>query len=272
MMSVIDEVSLSTSVFGPEKQPDDLLRFLETARQAGYKYVELSRKQLDLARRADAIRKMGVSVWSVHGCLSSEAVSCDESVRKAAVAREIDRVRDAAAFGRVPVVVHYLYRHLNPIHGENFRRSIEEIYAASHAAGVILTIETVPYKPQINERYADSAEVAAFVRSFDAEDLRVTIDINHSNLREDLIQVCANCRGLIANVHMSDNHGKWEDHLPPGEGIIDFPAVFAALRENGYTGPANLEMHAKGPVTAEWLEKSRKYVERLLFADNPQQK
>ena len=61
-MSVIDEVSLSTSVFGPEKRPDDLLRFLETALQAGYGYVELSRHQCDLARRADAIRKMGVSV------------------------------------------------------------------------------------------------------------------------------------------------------------------------------------------------------------------
>ena len=265
MMKTIDKTSLSTSVFGPEKQPDDLLRFLETTRRAGYEYVELSRKQFDLAPRADAIRSTGVAVWSVHGCLGGDAFSCDESLRKAAVEREIRRIEDAAAFGCVPVVEHYLYRQLDPVCGKNFRRSIEELYAASHAAGVILTIETVPYKPQINERYADSAEVAAFVRSFGAEDLRVTIDINHSNLHEDLLGVCANCRGLIANVHMSDNHGEWEDHLPPGEGIIDFPAVFAALRENGYAGPANLEMHATAPVTAEWLEKSRRYVESILF-------
>jgi len=266
MMETIKKTSLSTSVFGPEKQPDDLLRFLETTRQAGYEYVELSRKQFDLASRADAIRSTGVAVWSVHGCLGGDAFSCDESLRKAAVAKEIARVEDAAAFGPVPVVEHYLYRQLDPVYGRNFRRSIEELYAASHDAGVILTIETVPYKPQINERYADSAEVAAFVRSFDAEDLRITIDINHSNLHEDLFQVCANCRGLIANVHMSDNHGEWEDHLPPGEGIIDFPAVFAALRECGYTGPANLEMHAgAAPVTAAWLEKIRKYVESILF-------
>jgi len=266
MMDVLNEVSLSTSVFGPEGQPDDLLRFLETARKAGYGYVELSRKQFDLAPRADAIRSTGVTVWSVHGCLGGDAFSCDESLRKAAVEREIRRIADAAAFGRVPVVEHYLYRRLDPVYGRNFRRSIEELYAASHAAGVILTIETVPYKPKINERYADSAEVAAFVRSFDAEDLRVTVDINHSNLHEDLIRVCANCRGLIANVHMSDNHGEWEDHLPPGEGIIDFPAVFAALRQNGYAGPANLEMHAgAAPVTAAWLEKIRTYVESILF-------
>lgn len=269
-MDVLNEVSLSTSVFGSEKQPDDLLRFLDITREAGYGYVELSRKQFDLSPRASAIRDTGVSVWSVHGCLGGDAFSCDESVRRAAVEKEIARIGDAAAFGRVPVVEHYLYRQLDPVYGGNFRRSIEELYAASHEAGVILTIETVPYKPKINERYADSAEVAAFVRSFGAEDLRVTIDINHSNLHEDLMKVCANCRGLIANVHMSDNHGEWEDHLPPGEGIIDFPAVFAALRENGYAGPANLEMHAGSrPVTAEWLADIRRYVEDILFTGKP---
>ena len=264
-MKNIDEVSLSTTVFGPEKNTDDLLRYLEMTLEAGYRYVELSRKQFDLTRRAEKIAQMGVKVWSVHGCLGGYSTWSDETLRRKAVADEIARIEDAAAFGKVPVVEHYLDRMIDPSYGKNFRKSIEELYEVSHKVGVILTIETVPYKPKQNERYADSLEVAGFVRSFNADDLLVTVDINHSNIHEDLEQVCANCDGLIANVHMSNNHGEWEDHLPPANGVIDFPAVFAALRKHGYYGPANLEMHGEPPITVEWLKKIRQYTENILF-------
>ena len=264
-MKTIDEISLSTTVFGPEKETDDLLRYLETTLEAGYRYVELSRKQFDLTRRADAIRKMGIKVWSIHGCLGGYSIWSDESLRRKAVEDEIARIEDCAAFGKVPVVEHYLDRMNDPVYGRNFRKSIEEIYEVSHKAGVILTIETVPYKPKQNERYADSLEVAEFVRSFKADDLLMTVDINHSNINEDLEQVCANCDGLIANVHMSNNHGEWEDHLPPDDGVIDFAATFASLRKHGYRGPANLEMHGEPPISAEWLKRIREYTEGVLF-------
>lgn len=264
-MKNIDELSLSTTIFGPENDQDDLLRYLEITLEAGFRYVELSRKQFDLASRADDISRMGIKVWSVHGNLGSLAIQSDETQRRKAVEKEISRIEDAAAFGKVPVVEHYLDRMNDPVYGKNFRKSIEELYEASHRAGVILTIETVPYKPKVNERYADSLEVAEFVRSFKADDLRVTIDINHSNLRENLEKVCSNCDGLIANVHMSNNHGEWEDHLPPDDGVIDFPTVFSALRKHGYHGPANLEMHASSQLSAKWLNDIRQYTEKILF-------
>jgi len=256
---------LSTTVFGAEKEPDELLRFLYTTLDAGFKYVELSRKHFDIARRAQAILSTGIKVWSVHGLLDGRAVADDETVRRKALEEEIIRIEQASAFGKVPVVVHYLDRMNNPIYGQMFRKAVEELYEVSHRVGVILTIETVPYKPKVNERYADSREVAEFVRSFNADDLRMTIDINHSNLHESLPDVCANAHGLIANVHMSNNHGEWEDHLPPMDGVIDFPATFAALRRHGYCGPANLEMHGEVPITVEWLKNIRQYTEKILF-------
>lgn len=265
MTNIIDELSLSTTVFGREKQPDDLLRFLETTLAAGFKYVELSRKHFDLAKRAEVILSTGVKVWSVHGLLDGRGVADDESVRCKMFEEESSRIREAAVFGKVPYVVHYLNRMNDPLYGRYFMEMIEQLYAVSHSSGVILTIETVPYKPKVNERYADSREVADFVRSFKADDLLMTIDINHSNLREDLLEVCANADGLIANVHMSNNHGEWEDHLPPYDGVIDFEATFAALREHGYCGPANLEMHGPETITVDWLKEIRKYTEEKLF-------
>jgi protein FrlC len=91
---------------------------------------------------------------------------------------------------------------------------------------------------------ADSNEISEFVRSFKNDKVKITIDINHSNIHENILEVCRNCRDLIANIHVSDNHGEYEDHLVPGEGIIPIKAVMNELQACGYTGPCNLEFHA----------------------------
>ena len=40
----------------------------------------------------------------------------------------------------------------------------------------------------------------------------------------------------IGQVRLNDNRGDYEVHLVPGEGTIDFEAVFAQLQSKGYTG------------------------------------
>lgn len=40
----------------------------------------------------------------------------------------------------------------------------------------------------------------------------------------------------IGQVRLNDNRGDYEIHLVPGEGTIDFPALFTRLRQEGYTG------------------------------------
>jgi sugar phosphate isomerase/epimerase len=259
-----NSLAISTTVFGPETPDADLLHFLDVIQQAGFVNIELSRKHLNIAQRAKQIKASGLKVWAIHGILGNGSISSDELVRRAAVAEEIARLEDTAIFAPCPYVVHYLDRFNDPVYGKNFRRSIEEVYARSSQLGFDLAIETAPYKPQQNERYPDSREIADFVRSFHAPDLNMIIDINHSNLNEDMKTVCKNCRGIISNVHISDNHGDWEDHLPPGEGIIDLKKTFAALRDNGYDGPCNIEIHLPAVPDSKTLKKIRLKVENIL--------
>ena len=42
--------------------------------------------------------------------------------------------------------------------------------------------------------------------------------------------------GNIGQVRLNDNRGDYEIHLVPGEGNIDFAALFAALRTADYAG------------------------------------
>jgi sugar phosphate isomerase/epimerase len=37
-------------------------------------------------------------------------------------------------------------------------------------------------------------------------------------------------------VRLADCRGTHEEHLRPGEGTIDFPALFAAIEKSGYRG------------------------------------
>lgn len=263
-MNNIDQLCLSTTVFGPETPDISLEEMLRRVASAGYRYIELSRKQHNLSGRAKFIKETGLKVWSIHGTLADTAASPDEKLRRAAVEEEFKRIDDAASFAPCPYVVHYVDRHLDPAYGHSFRKSISELHRHARDAGLILAVETAPYKPLQNERYPDSAEIAAFVRSFAAPDLGMTVDINHSNINEPLPVVCDNCNGLIVNVHISDNHGEWEDHLPPGQGIIPLAETFAALRRNGYAGPCNLEFHAPSAPDSQYLKEIKQDVERQL--------
>jgi sugar phosphate isomerase/epimerase len=82
------------------------------------------------------------------------------------------------------------------------------------------------------------------------------------------VQTAINTRGLVKSVHVSNNYGEREQHLPPDDGIIDIKRAFMALRENGYTGPCNLEFRfgeEYGLPSVELLRDVRVYMEKLLW-------
>jgi sugar phosphate isomerase/epimerase len=64
---------------------------------------------------------------------------------------------------------------------------------------------------------------------------------------------------FIGQLHLHDNRGKKDDHLPLGEGVIDFSRLFAYLKAEHPRPPVTtLEIHR-----AEGLRASLAYLERL---------
>lgn len=64
-------------------------------------------------------------------------------------------------------------------------------------------------------------------------DLGMCFDIGHANTA-GTIQDFLGYSDRFVNVHVHDNHGEWDEHLPVGEGNIDFRKVLQGLR--GYKG------------------------------------
>lgn len=46
----------------------------------------------------------------------------------------------------------------------------------------------------------------------------------------------------VCELHITDNHGKWDEHLKPGMGTLDFKALRRAMDKRGFDGPVNLEV------------------------------
>ncbi len=266
----INELSLSTAVFGPERGPGAMIGdYVGMALEAGFSMVELSRRQPEGKDTGlEDLRRSGIKVWSVHGIMGMDAISPDKAARDKAVELAYRHAAGYAEFAPCPLVEHYLDRDKDPKIAEYYRYSVEKLYEKVSALGYILTIETAPYKPKMYNRHPDSREIAKFVRSFGKDDLQMTVDVNHSNLFENLVATADNTRGLVKNVHFSNNYGTWEDHLPPDTGVIDLKQAFEALRKNGYSGPCNLEFSFPGekrvPELSQLIE-VRKYMEKLLW-------
>lgn len=268
MADNIDELSVSTCLFSKTPGPKrTLAEQAQIVLDSGINWIELSDYDTP-AEEIEALPRTDVKVWAVHGIMGFRAISPDRKEREAAVAAAYEHAAQRAMFAPCPLVEHYLYRHNDPEIGKYFRDSVEMLYEKVSKLGYILCIETVPYKPLQYERHPDSLELAEFVRSFGKDDLQIIVDINHSNLSEDLVQTAINTRGLVKSIHVSNNHGVKEEHLPPDEGIIDIKRAFFALRENGYTGPCNLEFRFPGgeviPDVA-MLTQVRKYMDKLLW-------
>jgi sugar phosphate isomerase/epimerase len=71
----------------------------------------------------------------------------------------------------------------------------------------------------------------------------ICVDTGHANLGDLGPARALRLAGKrLITTHLHDNLGKVDDHLPPGEGRIDWADVFAALREIGYAGTLMLEL------------------------------
>ncbi len=110
------------------------------------------------------------------------------------------------------------------------------------------------------------------VRIMKALGVKYTLDIGHANL--DLGGKYDHCKHnsiaefirekyeSIGNIHVHDNHGKEDEHLPAGEGNIDFPEIISALKENGYKCPLTMEF--SGTYGLRRVEKGIEYIRNLL--------
>ena len=115
--------------------------------------------------------------------------------------------------------------------------------AAAHAerARVRLLLENLNREPEHAEiRYLahNLEECREYFGRIQSSSLGSAFTVNHAHLVPEGIDGFLDTMdvGRCGEVRLADSHGRWEEHLRPGEGTIDFRRMFQRLEGGGYRG------------------------------------
>lgn len=116
-------------------------------------------------------------------------------------------------------------------------RSLADLEPAAAARGVRLAVEVIP-----NALSTPAALVGLIEELHDVPALGICVDVGHARLMGDVVEAIEACSGHIATTHLHDNRGRTDDHLVPGQGVIDWDAALVSFQKVGFDGPWIFEL------------------------------
>ncbi|EMA50092.1 MULTISPECIES: sugar phosphate isomerase/epimerase family protein [Halococcus] len=125
---------------------------------------------------------------------------------------------------------------------EHLRDSLDSILDYAEEHGVEIGIE---YEPELLVECTE--EVLDLIDDVGRDSLGINLDVGHAAVYgEDPAEAIRRSAGHITGVHLEDIVGGVRGkhyHRIPGEGDLDFRAIFDALDDVGYDGFATLELY-----------------------------
>lgn len=122
---------------------------------------------------------------------------------------------------------------------------VEELSSSAQKQDVKIAIENGVHPADYPREPEDLIQAGQ-----DRKGVGITLDVGHANLsvqdtddtrEEKIVDLIKRFGEDLINVHLHDNHGEWDEHLPPNKGEIDFKPIIEAL-EKYYDGPIILEL------------------------------
>ncbi len=98
-------------------------------------------------------------------------------------------------------------------------------FAADH--GILVALENMPDVPGVFGKCPQ--EILRMTGEVSCENIGFTFDVGHANtmgLTDDFLRGCAE---MVSHVHLHDNMGKKDEHLPVGKGTVDWKTVMHGL-------------------------------------------
>ncbi|MCL5027329.1 MAG: sugar phosphate isomerase/epimerase [Chloroflexi bacterium] len=251
------DITLSTGMF--LHQP--LLDALPSIRDAGFRRIQISafRPHFDYHNRelVDQVRQaadaLGLRVTSMHAPYSEsiDLTLLDDEARLAAVA-EIEAAGDAlAALGGRTLVAHAgsetaAINDNSMLRLRRSARSLSEIYKYCRQKGIRLAIEDM-LGHLLGGRAGDLRWVLG---QLPMQGVGVCLDTGHSSLTGRLMERVRLFGLRMVMIHAHDNKGKYDDHLPPGEGSIPWGPLLDAFADMGFQGELVLEIREEPDIAA----------------------
>lgn len=239
----------------------------------GFVGVELNGGRLNdpagFAERKAALADSPVRASSICGGHPAELVHADRSRRQAAVdaiKRHLDYAAELGAVGPITVPIFNSNERISDLSPWKSRAELErEVLIAMlhtivpHAEQVGATVLLEPLNRYESNSLPKQKDGAYIVRTIGSRAVRLMSDTFHMHIEEpNSAATLREVGDAIGHVHLADN-----TRLEPGSGDIDFKAIFAALKEIGFTGYMAFECGLSGPAS-EALPRSVAYLKEAM--------
>jgi sugar phosphate isomerase/epimerase len=288
-MQGIMQKLLSTYLFVSRKLTPELLGQIAGA---GFEGLEIfcSRSHFEYSMKpevrvmAAALEQYRLQLVSLHAPTSRDLSAMRESGTPLSIC-EVERVRRVEAMDELKRAIDVaddlpyarLVLHMggsretaDPRKRDAAFSSLEHLILHAHHAGVTICVENT------TSEMGDPAYLRAFVDETRLAGLRFNFDIGHAHLAElpedeRLEKGFSPLRDFVSSVHLHDNHGDKDEHLPPYDGAIDWPNAIRILQSAPQTSlPIVLELKEKtgpeAPGVPEQLAAARKSIDRFASA------
>lgn len=240
----------------PDRTLFDCLPLFKQAGVGAIEYNDQSlprfwKDPLDQVRAAaDLARKLGLELWSAHNpCADYDVATPDEDARREAVEATKYMIRVLGRIGVRHLVVHHISgpADRDPAILEVGHGVLAELLPVAADSGVMLLIENLWNWPV--------ARLLPTLELFGEEHLGIVVDLGHAHHSPLPVTAEREIRAAgphLHSLHVHDNHGPQagDEHLPPGWGTVDWPAVVRALEDVGYQGPFMMEVMRVNPRVA----------------------
>src|SRR3984893_13449828 len=266
--TIIQEIMqrlLSTYLFVSRKLTRELLGQIAGAGFAGVE-IFCSRGHFDYTSKTEArdmgatLADLGLTLTSLHAPTSRDLSATREGGQPLSIG-EAERLRLIEAMDELKRAIdvaeeipfsRMIFHMGGPRKTADLRKrdaafsSLEHLILHARHLGVTICVENT------TSEMGAPAYLRSFVDETRLAGLRFNFDIGHAHLADGpeenrVAEGFEPLRELVAGVHVHDNHGEKDEHLPPYEGTIDWPTAVKLLK----TAP---EPHL--PLTLELKEKS----------------
>ncbi|MDA8413987.1 MAG: sugar phosphate isomerase/epimerase [Desulfobacteraceae bacterium] len=212
----------------------------------------------ELSAQAHLLHTAGLSTTIHAPFLDLNPGALDPSIRKVTHSRFQQVFQAAEQLKPRIIVFHPGYDELR--YGGNrldwLKNSIDfwrEFVPCAKEAGSIIAVENIFEK--------EPSTLRGLLEAIDDPCFRHCFDVGHWNMftTVTLEEWFANLGSFLVETHVHDNHGSIDEHLPLGEGQIDFDLLFDLMRRHAPDAVCTIEAH-----TFERMERALKALEKYL--------
>ena len=174
-----------------------------------------------------------------------------DSIRNASVSEILNAMDTAVAVGAKKAVLHPcmatgMARFVPRIMQQHAWDSLSVILEKANAIGLKICFENM--FPRLGSYFDPDAFEGLFERF---PSLSMTLDIAHACIQDTsgnkALKFIDRFFDRINHVHVSDNKGKFDDHLAIGKGVIPYNRIIPALVKKGYNGTITFEVFSEDP-------------------------